>query len=59
MNRELTDDQIKADKLIEDWFLHSTKQIFVLAGFAGTGKSTLLQHTVCNTLKLVPDESAP
>ena len=58
MNRELTDDQIKADKLIEDWFLHSTKQIFVLAGFAGTGKSTLLQHTVCNTLKLVPDESA-
>ena len=58
MNHELTDDQIKADKLIEDWFLHSTKQIFVLAGFAGTGKSTLLQHTVCNTLKLVPDESA-
>lgn len=58
MNRELTADQIKADKLIEDWFLHSTKQIFVLAGFAGTGKSTLLQHTVCNTLKLVPDESA-
>ena len=54
----MTDDQIKADKLIEDWFLHSTKQIFVLAGFAGTGKSTLLQHTVCNTLKLVPDESA-
>ncbi len=58
MNRELTADQIKADKLIEDWFLNSTKQIFVLAGFAGTGKSTLLQHTVCDTLKLVPDESA-
>lgn len=58
MNRELTADQIKADKLIEDWFLHSSKQVFVLAGFAGTGKSTLLQHTVCDTLQLIPDESA-
>ncbi len=57
MNRELTADQIKADKLIEDWFLHSSKQVFVLAGFAGTGKSTLLQHTVCDTLQLIPDES--
>lgn len=58
MNCELTADQIKADKLIEDWFLRSTRQIFVLAGFAGTGKTTLLKHTVCETLKLVPDESA-
>ena len=58
MNCELTADQINADKLIEDWFLHSTRQIFVLAGFAGTGKTTLLKHTICNTLKLVPDTSA-
>ena len=55
---ELTADQIAADKLIKDWFLHSTKQIFVLAGYAGTGKTTLLKHTVCETLGLVPDESA-
>ena len=55
---ELTADQIAADKLIQDWFLHSTKQIFVLAGYAGTGKTTLLKHTVCETLGLVPDESA-
>lgn len=55
---ELTADQIAADKLIQDWFLHSTKQIFVLAGYAGTGKTTLLKYTVCETLGLVPDESA-
>ncbi len=54
---ELTADQIAADKLIKDWFLHSTKQIFVLAGYAGTGKTTLLKHTVCETLGLIPDES--
>ncbi len=55
---ELTADQSAAEKLIEDWFLHSTKQIFVLAGYAGTGKTTLLKHVVTQTLKLVPDQSA-
>lgn len=55
---ELTNDQLTADKMIEDWFLHSTRQIFVLSGFAGTGKTTLLKHTITQTLKLVPDESA-
>lgn len=58
MSYELTADQITADKLIADWFFKSTRQIFVLAGYAGTGKTTLLKHTVTNTLKLVPDESA-
>lgn len=55
---ELTDDQRAADKHISDWFLHSERQIFVLAGFAGTGKTTLLKHTVTETLGLVPEESA-
>ncbi len=55
---ELTAGQSVADKLIQDWFLHSTRQCFVLAGYAGTGKTTLLKHTVTQTLKLVPDESA-
>lgn len=55
---ELTEQQRIADKLIEDWFLHSTRQCFVLAGYAGTGKTTLLKHTVTSTLHLVPDESA-
>ncbi len=55
---ELTEDQQKADELIAFWYRHSTQQIFVLAGYAGTGKTTLLQHTVTKTLKLVPDKSA-
>lgn len=55
---ELTADQLTAEKLIVDWFLHSTRQTFVLAGFAGTGKTTLLKHAVTETLRLVPEESA-
>ena len=54
---ELTADQTAADKSIADWYLHSSRQIYVLAGLAGTGKTTLLRHTVCNTLKLEPDKS--
>lgn len=58
MLTELTDDQVEADKLIKDWFLNSSKQIFVLSGYAGTGKTSLLKHTVMNTLGLEPDVSA-
>lgn len=58
MHEELTADQIEADKLIEDWFRHSTRQFFVLAGYAGTGKTTLLKHVVTKTLGLVPEDSA-
>ncbi len=58
MATELTSDQLEAEKLIEDWFLHSTRQTFVLAGYAGTGKTTLLKHVVCEKLNLVPDDSA-
>lgn len=58
MLEELTADQKTADNLIADWFFNSAKQIFVLAGYAGTGKTTLLRHTITDTLKLVPDESA-
>lgn len=57
MRSEFTADQMKADRLIKDWFFHSERQIFVLAGYAGTGKTTLLRHTVTDTLGLVPDES--
>lgn len=57
MRNEITADQAAADKLIEDWFLHSTRQVFVLSGYAGTGKTTLLKHTVTQTLKLTPDET--
>lgn len=54
---EWTCDQTNADNLIRDWFYKSEKQVFVLAGYAGTGKTTLLRHTVTETLSLVPDES--
>lgn len=53
---ELTSDQINADKEIDRWFRSSTSQVFVLTGFAGTGKTTLLKHTVTETLALT-DES--
>lgn len=54
----LTADQMIANSQIEYWFHHSTKQIYVLSGYAGTGKTTLLKHIVCDTLKLVPDKTA-
>lgn len=54
----MTDDQLAADNLIEEWFYRSERQIFVLAGYAGTGKTTLLRHTVCQKLHLVPEVSA-
>lgn len=50
--------QSEADKRICDWFLHSTRQVFVLTGYAGTGKTSLLKHTVLESLRLVPDDSA-
>lgn len=53
----LNADQREADKRICDWFRHSTRQTFVLTGYAGTGKTSLLKHTVCESLKLEPDAS--
>ena len=55
MTYDLTSDQITADKMINEWFHRSTSQIFVLAGFAGTGKTTLLRYTVLKTLGLTED----
>ncbi len=48
----LNPDQKVADKKISDWFFNGTRQVFVLTGYAGTGKTALLKHTVLNTLKL-------
>ncbi len=58
MDYTFTDDQFKAYRLIVDWFFRSPKQTFVLAGYAGTGKTTLLKSVVLDALGLVPDESA-
>ena len=48
----LNADQSAADKKIGDWFFKGTRQVFVLTGYAGTGKTALLKHTVLNTLGL-------
>lgn len=54
---KLTSDQEDAETLIEEWFYHLTTQIFVLCGYAGTGKTFLVNHVV-KKLGLVAGESA-
>ncbi len=57
MAEELTPDQQDAEALIEEWFFHHGTQIFVLCGYAGTGKTFLIDHTV-RKLGLVAGKSA-
>lgn len=54
----LNADQCEAEKRITDWFFHSTRQVYVLTGYAGTGKTTLLKHVVTEGLNLIDGESA-
>ena len=54
---QLTPLQEEAAALIEEWFLHLNTQIFVLCGYAGTGKTFLVDFVV-RRLGLVPGESA-
>ncbi len=56
-NPTLTADQAEAAELIAEWFLHLNTQIFVLCGYAGTGKTFLVDYIV-RYLGLVPGESA-
>lgn len=42
----LTEDQSKAEKLIREWFLNTEDQVFILSGYAGTGKTFLLKRVV-------------
>lgn len=53
----LTPDQRDAEELIAEWFLNRNEQIFVLCGYAGTGKTFLLNRVVKN-LGLEAGESA-
>lgn len=57
MEVTLTDDQREAEELIEEWYHNLDTQIFVLCGYAGTGKTFLIEHTV-QRLGLVPGKSA-
>ena len=53
----LTPDQEEAEQLIEEWFFNLSNQIFVLCGYAGTGKTFLIDHAV-RRMGLVAGESA-
>ncbi len=53
----LTCDQQEAATLIEEWYYHLNTQIFVLCGYAGTGKTFLVDYIV-RKMGLVPGESA-
>lgn len=56
--RALTDGQRAAEDAIVQWFCNEARQIFVLSGFAGTGKTFLLSHVVKETLRLKAGEEA-
>lgn len=49
--------QAESEKRICEWFKSSTRQTFVLTGFAGTGKTTVLKHVVCDVLGLTPEKN--
>lgn len=52
MDVVLTDAQENAKKLIEEWFFNTDDQVFVLSGYAGTGKTFLIDYIVREVLKL-------
>ena len=48
----LTQCQEKAKNLIEEWYFNTQDQIFVLSGYAGTGKTFLIDYLVKQILRL-------
>lgn len=52
MKTELTFDQENAKNLIAEWFTNTQDQVFVLSGYAGTGKTFLIDYIVRNVLML-------
>ncbi|MBQ7323595.1 MAG: AAA family ATPase, partial [Clostridia bacterium] len=48
----LTQDQTRAKDLIVEWYINTDDQIFVLSGYAGTGKTFLIDYLVKTVLKL-------
>ncbi len=46
MEEVLTSDQRNAEKMIREWYLNTDDQVFVLSGYAGTGKTFLLKRVV-------------
>ena len=58
MDKVLTSDQEKAKNLIAEWFLNTDDRMFVLSGYAGTGKTFLIDYVVREVLHLEPGTEA-
>ena len=58
MDKVLTSDQEKVKNLIAEWFLNADDKIFVLSGYAGTGKTFLIDYVVREVLHLKPGTEA-
>ena len=58
MDTVLTSDQENAKNLIMEWFVNTYDQVFVLSGYAGTGKSFLIDYVVRECLHLKAGEEA-
>lgn len=54
----LTSDQEKAKSLIKEWFFNTDNQVFVLSGYAGTGKTFLIDYVVREVLHLKAGDEA-
>lgn len=52
MEVTLTQDQENAKKLITEWYVNTDDQVFVLSGYAGTGKTFLIDYVVKEVLRL-------
>ena len=52
MKIKLTEDQERAKNLIAEWYVNTDDQIFVLSGYAGTGKTFLIDYVVRKVLGL-------
>lgn len=52
MKTTLTQDQERAKNLIAEWYFNTDDKIFVLSGYAGTGKTFLIDYVVREVLKL-------
>lgn len=46
MDVQLTKDQLTAQEMICEWFFNTDDRVFVLSGYAGTGKTFLIAQTV-------------
>lgn len=52
MEIQLTADQECAKNLIAEWFFNTDDKVFVLSGYAGTGKTFLIDYLVRDVLRL-------